>query len=92
LIVTFGQASGPIAPIAPVLLAQKGSLFLTRPSIFHYIATRQELEASAKDLFDAVASGTVRIYINQRFSLREAARAHVALESRSTTGATVLLA
>jgi NADPH:quinone reductase len=89
--VTFGQASGPIAPIAPVLLAQKGSLFLTRPSIFHYIATRQALEASAKDLFDAVAAGTVSININQRFSLRQAAHAHAALESRSTTGATVLV-
>jgi NADPH2:quinone reductase len=92
LMVTFGQASGPVAPIAPVLLAQKGSLFLTRPSIFHYIATRQELERSANELFAAVASGTVRININQRFSLREAAHAHAALESRSTTGATVLVA
>lgn len=90
--VTFGQSSGPIAPIAPVLLAQKGSLFLTRPSIFHYIATREELERSANELFAVVASGTVRININQRFSLREAAHAHVALESRSTTGATVLVA
>jgi len=92
LMVTFGQASGPIAPIAPVLLAQKGSLFLTRPSIFHYIATRQELESSANELFAVVASGTVRVNINQRFGLREAAHAHAALESRSTTGATVLVA
>jgi NADPH2:quinone reductase len=92
LMVTFGQASGPVAPIVPILLAQKGSLFLTRPSIFHYIATRHELEQSAKELFAAIASGMVRIHINQRFSLREAAHAHAALESRSTTGATVLLA
>lgn len=92
LMVIFGQASGPIAPIAPGLLAQKGSLFLTRPSIFHYIATRQELERSAKDLFEAVASGTVRVNINQRFRLREAAQAHAALENRSTTGATILVA
>jgi NADPH2:quinone reductase len=92
LMVTFGQASGPIAPIAPGLLAQKGSLFLTRPSIFHYIATRQELERSANDLFAAVAAGTVRVNINQRFSLREAAHAHAALESRATTGATILVA
>jgi len=89
--VTFGQASGPSAPIAPVLLAQKGSLFLTRPSIFHYIATRQELERSANELFAVVASGTVRVNINQRFRLSEAAHAHAALESRSTTGATVLV-
>jgi NADPH:quinone reductase len=89
--VTFGQSSGPVAPIAPVLLAQKGSLFLTRPSIFDYIKTRQELQRSADELFAAVTSGIVRIHINQRFSLREAAHAHFALESRSTTGATVLV-
>src|SRR5882757_11549618 len=73
LMVTFGQASGPIDPIAPVLLSQKGSLFLTRPLLFHYIARRKELEASANELFEVVASGKVRIKVNQRFALKDAA-------------------
>ena len=85
LMVTFGQASGPIDPIAPVLLAQKGSLFLTRPLLFHYIERRDALEASANDLFDVVvASGKVRINVNQRFALKDAADAHKALEARAT--------
>ena len=90
VMVTFGQSSGPIDPMAPVLLAQKGSLFLTRPLLFHYIARREELEASASELFDVVASGKVRIQVNQRFSLKDAADAHKALEARATSGATVL--
>jgi NADPH2:quinone reductase len=90
LMVTFGQASGPIDPIAPVLLSQKGSLFLTRPILFHYIQRRDALEASAKELFEAVASGKVRINVNQRFALKDAAEAHKALETRATSGSTIL--
>jgi NADPH2:quinone reductase len=90
LMVTFGQASGPIDPIAPVLLSQKGSLFLTRPILFHYIQRRDALEASAKELFEAVASGKVRINVNQRFALKDAAEAHRALEARATAGSTIL--
>src|SRR4029077_12410306 len=90
LMVTFGQASGPIDPIAPVLLSQKGSLFLTRPFLFHYIERRDALEASANELFEVVASGKVRINVNQRFALKDAADAHKALEARATSGSTIL--
>jgi len=90
LMVTFGQSSGPIDPIVPVLLREKGSLFLTRPLLFHYIARREELEASANELFEVVASGKVRIKVNQRFALKDAADAHKALEARATSGSTVL--
>ena len=90
LIVSYGNASGPPDPIAPALLAQKGSLFLTRPTLFSYIATREELEQSASELFDMVRSGKVKIEIGQRFALRDAAEAHRQLEARKTTGSTVL--
>ena len=90
LMVSFGQSSGPIAPFSPGLLQQKGSLFLTRPTLFHYIASRAELEASATELFEIVASGEVRIEVKQRFALEQAAEAHRALEARATTGSTVL--
>ncbi len=90
LMVTFGQASGPIDPIAPVLLAQKGSLFLTRPFLFHYIERLDALEASANELFEVVASGKVRINVNQRFALKDAADAHNALEAHATSGSTIL--
>jgi NADPH:quinone reductase len=90
LLVTFGQASGPIDPIAPVLLSMKGSLFLTRPVLFHYIARREELEAAAQELFEVVGSGKVCINVNQRFALRDAADAHKALQARATSGSTVL--
>ena len=92
LMVSFGNASGPPEPIAPSLLQQKGSLFLTRPTLFHYIAAREELERSAFDLFEMVASGKVQIDIGQRFPLRDAAAAHRALESRATSGSTILVA
>ena len=91
LMVSFGQSSGPVDPIVPVLLSQKGSLYLTRPTLFHYIAKREELEAAAGELFGAVAGGVVRVSLNQRFPLREAAQAHTALQSRATTGSTVLV-
>lgn len=90
LMVSFGNASGPPDPIRPTLLAQKGSLFLTRPTLFHYIATRDELEQSAAELFEMVLSGKVSIEIGQRFALKDAAAAHRALEGRETTGSTVL--
>ena len=90
LMVTFGQASGPIDPIAPVLLSQKDSLFLTRPFLFHYMERRDALEASANELFEVVASGKVRINVNQRFALKDAAEAHKALEARATSGSTIL--
>ena len=90
MMVTFGQTSGAIDPIAPVLLSQKGSLFLTRPILFHYIERRDVLEASANELFEVVVSGKVRINVNQRFALKDAAHAHKALEARATSGSTIL--
>jgi NADPH2:quinone reductase len=90
LMVSYGNASGPPEPMAPGLLAQKGSLFLTRPTLFHYIAKREELEQSASELFDLVLNGKVKIEIGQRFPLQDASEAHRALEARRTTGSTVL--
>jgi NADPH:quinone reductase len=90
LMVSFGNASGPPDPIAPGLLAQKGSLFLTRPTLFNYIAARAELEQAAGELFGMLASGKVKVEVKQRFPLEDAAEAHRALESRKTSGSTVL--
>jgi len=90
LMVLFGNSSGPVQPFPPGVLAQKGSLFLTRPTLFDYIATRQELEQAAVDLFDVVASGKVKVEVKQRFPLKDAAEAHRALEARQTTGSTIL--
>jgi len=87
---SFGQSSGPIEPINIGILSQKGSLFATRPTLFTYIASREDLEASANALFDVVARGIVKIDINQRYKLAEAAQAHTDLEGRKTTGVTVL--
>jgi NADPH2:quinone reductase len=89
--VSFGQASGPVPDFKITLLSQKGSLYATRPSIAHYTATRKDLVATANDLFDVVASGKVKISVNQTYPLAEAARAHRDLEARLTTGSTVLL-
>jgi NADPH2:quinone reductase len=91
MMVSFGNASGPVEPFSPLVLSQKGSLFLTRPTLFHYIATRPELEQSADELFDIVRSGKVKVEVKQRFALREAAEAHHALEARQTTGSTILI-
>jgi len=91
MFVSFGQSSGPIPPISINLLAQKGSLYATRPSLFAYIATRPELEESANALFDVVKAGTVKVAVNQRYALKDAAQAHIDLESRKTTGTTVLI-
>jgi len=90
LMVSFGNASGPPDPIAPAVLQQKGSLFLTRPTLFNYIAARGELEAAASELFEMVVSGKIKVEINQRFPLKEAAEAQRALEARETSGSTVL--
>jgi NADPH2:quinone reductase len=90
LMVSFGNASGPVEPISPLLLSQKGSLFLTRPTLNHYIATREELEQSANELFGMIQSGKVKAEVNQRFALKDAAEAHRALEGRKTRGSTVL--
>ncbi|MBM3517947.1 MAG: quinone oxidoreductase [Alphaproteobacteria bacterium] len=89
--VLFGQSSGPVALLDPAVLVQKGSLFLTRPSLFTYAGAREDLIATANDLFSAVRSGAVRIEVNQTFPLAEAAAAHTALQARRTTGSTVLL-
>ncbi len=90
MMVSFGNASGPVPPI-DFAKALKGSLFLTRPSLMPYTAKREDLVATAKDLFDIVLSGKVKIEINQRYPLREAAQAQRDLEARKTTGSTVLL-
>lgn len=90
LMVSFGQSSGPVDPIAPVLLAEKGSLYLTRPSLFSYIASRCDLEATAQALFAAIAAGDVPVAIHHRYPLQDAAAAHRDLEARRTTGSVVL--
>ena len=90
LMVSFGNASGSPDPMPPNVLAQKGSLYLTRPTLYNYIATRAELEQSAAELFDVVSSGKVKIEIKQRFPLKDAAEAHRQLEARKTTGSTIL--
>ncbi len=89
--VSFGQSSGPLPPFDLGILAQKGSLFATRPSLFTYIAKREDLLETANDLIDMVVSDKVKIEINQRYPLAEAARAHADLEARRTTGSTILL-
>ena len=88
--VSFGNASGPVDPFPPGILAQKGSLFLTRPTLFNYIADRAELETAARELFDVVESGKVKIEIKQRYPLKDAAEAHRDLEARKTSGSTIL--
>ncbi|MCC8988422.1 MAG: quinone oxidoreductase [Candidatus Contendobacter sp.] len=91
MMVSFGNASGPVQPFDPGLLAAKGSLFLTRPTLMTYTAQRADLMVSAAELFQVVASGAVRIEVRQTYPLAEAARAHRDLEARKTTGSTVLL-
>src|SRR5690606_28639064 len=91
LMVLFGASSGPVPPFDCTVLARMGSLFLTRPTLFTYAAKRADLLAMAGELFDVVASGKVRVEINQRYALRDAAQAHRDLEGRRTTGSTVLV-
>ena len=91
MLVAFGQSSGNIPPLNLGVLSQKGSLYVTRPTLVTYTAARDDLLAAARELFDVVQRGAVRIEINQTFALRDAAKAHRALEGRQTTGSTLLL-
>lgn len=91
LMVLFGASSGPVPPLDLSILAQKGSLMVTRPTLATFIANRTLLEENANDLFEAVASGKVNIHVNQTYALKDAATAHRDLEARKTTGATVLM-
>lgn len=90
-LVTFGNASGPVPAIEPLTLSQKGSIFLTRPTLMAYTATREELELSAHALMDVVSKGIVKIRVAHTYPLKEAAQAHRDLEARKTTGSVVLL-
>jgi NADPH2:quinone reductase len=91
MFVSFGNSSGPVPAFEPIVLAGKGSLYITRPTLMAYVATRQELVESAQALFDVVRKGAVKIEINQTHPLKDAAQAHRDLEARKTTGSTVLL-
>ena len=91
LMVLFGQSSGAVEPINLSILAQKGSLYVTRPTLGTYAAKRADLLAMAQELFDVVLSGKIRIEVNQTYPLRDAARAHEDLQARKTTGSTILM-
>jgi len=91
LLVSFGNASGPVANFNLGVLASKGSLFVTRPTLYNYTATDADFKATARDLLKMVSSGKVKIKINQRYPLAEAAKAHADLQARRTTGATILV-
>ena len=91
MMVSYGNASGPVPPFDLLLLSQKGSLFVTRPTILHYTTKRADLEALGAELFDVVASGKVRIEVNQTYPLKDASQAQRDLEARKTTGSTILL-
>jgi NADPH2:quinone reductase len=90
LMASFGNASGPVGPFAPGILGVKGSIYVTRQTLFSHIATRESTQAMADDLFEAVTSGKVHIRIDQRYPLAEVAQAHRDLEARKTTGCSVL--
>ena len=89
LIASFGQSSGAIGPVDIGILAPKGSLYLTRPTLNNYTATREDLMTAAGELFDVVQKGAVKLAINQTYPLRDAAKAHRDLQDRKTTGSTV---
>jgi NADPH2:quinone reductase len=91
MMVTFGNASGPVEPVAPLTLMQKGSLFLTRPTLHDYVATTQDLRARAAELFAALTAGRLAVRIGARLLLADAAEAHRLLESRTTTGKLLLI-
>ncbi|MBX9746832.1 MAG: quinone oxidoreductase [Hyphomonadaceae bacterium] len=91
MLVSFGNASGPPPDINPLILSQKGSLFLTRPTLFHHTATAEQLDETASDLFAVLASGAVKIAAPTHYALADAAQAHRDLESRKTTGSLVLI-
>lgn len=89
--VSFGNSSGVVPPFSVGQLAAKGSLFVTRPILAHYIARREDLEHTARDLFEFLASGSVNVGIRQRYALKDAAQAHMDLEGRKTTGSSILV-
>ena len=91
LLAMFGNGSGPVAAFDLNMLAAKGSLYVTRPTLMTYTARREDLEAGARELFDMVKSSKVKIEVNQTYALKDAAQAHRDLEARKTTGSTVLL-
>jgi NADPH2:quinone reductase len=91
MLVLYGQSSGPVPPINPLLLSQKGSLFLTRPVLFHYVADRASLEARAGEVLGGIAAGRLKLRIDRTYPLAAAAEAHRALESRATTGKVLIL-
>ena len=91
LMVSYGNASGPVPPISPLELSKRGSLYLTRPTLFHYIAKRSELARGARELFETVSRGKIKLRIGQTYRLADAAQAHHDLEARRTTGSTVLI-
>jgi len=91
LMVSYGNASGPVAAFTPAELQRRGSLYVTRPTMFDYTSTRQELEAIARETFAAAKKKWVKVQINQRYKLADAAQAHRDLEARKTTGASVIL-
>jgi NADPH2:quinone reductase len=90
VLVSFGNSSGKPDAVEPTILAQKGSVYLTRPRLADYVRTREELTLSAESIFTLVRQGVVNVHVGQRFALADAAEAHRALESRSTTGASLL--
>ena len=89
--VSYGNASGPVAPFALSELASRHSLYVTRPVLFDFIDTRDRLLAACRELFGVIADGTVKVSVNQRYALKDAVQAHRDLEGRKTTGSTVLL-
>lgn len=91
MMVTYGNASGPPPAISPLELSKRGSLYMTRPTLFNFTATRQPLVRAAQEVFDLIARGVIKIQIGQTYALRDAAKAHADLEARKTTGSTVLL-
>lgn len=91
LMVSFGNASGPPPAVLPATLSSKGSLYLTRPTVFHYLPTQAERQRAADELFAAISAKAINVSIHQRFRLAEARAAHAALESRATTGSTILI-
>lgn len=91
MMVSYGNASGPVPPFSLTELASRGSLFVTRPSVFTYTAKRDDLEQMAAELFGMVESGKIKLSINQRYALKDVAQAHIDLESRKTTGSTILI-
>lgn len=91
MMVSFGSASGPVPPFSLGELASRGSLFITRPSVFDYTAKRDDLEKAAAELFSMIESGKIKVNINQRYALKDVAQAHRDLEARKTTGSTILI-